>query len=122
MSSGVIDITETVEEARKTFVDYAVAYIFAQAVAVPGLQWLSLPIISTMVKFLIERIVGSLSKSAVMLAFFTNTILRKASQAVDFTDAVKARLALPPTASDEEYRAHEEAQMVAFRRLATVTS
>jgi hypothetical protein len=63
-----------------------------------------------------------LSKSSVMLAFFGNTAIRKASQAKDFTDAAHRKDSLPPTATDAEYEAAEQEEMIAFRNLVMVTT
>ncbi len=112
--SKVIDITNIVENMRETFVSWASAYVFAQAVATPGLTWLNLPIIRTIFKAIINAILNMLTLSAVMGTFFLNTALRKASQAQDYVDALAVKRNLPPTASEAEYEKAEQDEISAF--------
>ncbi len=109
-----IDITDFIEKARQTFVIWAVDYVFAQAMLIPGLQWMALPVVSSLIKLIIERIAIVLSKAAVMQAFFMNTVLRKSSQAKDYIDAVNSKLELPDTATDAEYERAERHEIDAF--------
>ena len=120
--TGTIDITDTVEKLRQAWVDWGVAYVFGLEVAIPGWEWVALPIIADIDKAIIRAVLDSLSKSAEMGIFFLNTAIRKASQAKDFTDAVKAKNDLPTTATDEEYKKAEAAQMLAFRNFVMVSN
>ncbi len=115
MTAPVIDVTDLVENMRSAFVDYGVAYVFGLEVAIPGMEWVSLPIISTVDKEVIREILNLVSKATIMQAFFLNTALRKASQAGDLIAAVKTKLSLPQGASDADYEKAERAQMLAFR-------
>lgn len=120
--TDTIDITDTVESMRQTWVTWAVAFIFAEEAAIPGMEWVALPVISTIDKEILKIILDALSKSAVMLAFFTNTAIRKASQAADYVAALDAKKALPPTATDEEYKNAEKKELVAFRNFVAVSN
>lgn len=118
---NTIDITTVVENMRTSFVAWGVAYVFGLEVAIPGMEWVALPIIAELDKAVVKAILDLLSKSIIMEAFFINTAIRKASQAHDFISAVEARNALPPTASQEEYENAEKNQMAAFRSFVMVT-
>lgn len=115
-----IDITDLVEKTRSTFVDWATLYLFGLEVAVPGLEWVGLPIIQDIDKEIIREILNALSKAAVMQAFFMNTALRKASEAQDFVEAVDLIFSLPEDVSDDVYAKAEAAQMAAFRDFVSV--
>ncbi len=118
--STEIDVTDIVEKARSTFVEWAVLYIFGLEVAIPGMEWVALPIVSTIDKEIIRLILTELSKSAVMGAFFLNTAIRKASEAADYVSAVDAKNSLPDDVSDEDYEKAERDEMAAFVLFATV--
>lgn len=120
--TGTIDITDTVENMRQTWVTWAVAFIFAEEVAIPGMEWVALPIISAIDKEIIKLILDAVSKQAVMLAFFANTAIRKASQAADYTDAIKAKKALPLGATEEEFKHAEKTELLAFRNFVMLSN
>ncbi len=120
--TGTIDITDLVEKTRSSFVSWAVLYLYGMEIAIPGMEWVALPILQDIDKEILKVLLDMLSKSAVMMAFFTNTAIRKASQAKDFTDAVHAKNALPTTATPEEYENAEKAQMAAFRNFVLVSN
>lgn len=120
--TGTIDITNLVETVRSSFVTWGTAFAFSAIVAVPGFQWVGFPVISSLVKSAIEFVLNVISKASVMQAFFMNTAVRKASQAVDFIDAVAAKNNLPPTATDLEYENAEKAEMAAFRNFVLLTN
>lgn len=120
--SGTIDITNVVENLRQVWVSWAVAYVFGLEAAIPGMAWIALPVISDVDKELLKIVFDFVSKSAEMQVFFMNTAIRKASQAKDFTDAVKAKNSLPPTASPQEFADAEKAQILAFRNFVMVTN
>lgn len=120
-NSDTIDITDLVEKTRSSFVDWAVAYLFGLEVAIPGMEWVALPIVSQIDQEVIRIVIDALSKSAEMLAFFTNTVMRKATQSQDFIDAVNYKDSLPANASDEEYAKAEASQMDAFRNFVALT-
>jgi hypothetical protein len=117
-----IDVTDLVEKARSTFVDWGVAYLFAEEVAVPGLEWVALPIIAELDKAAIRLILDGLSRSAVMQAFFLNTALRKATQANDYLDAVRAKEALADDVADADYERAERAEIKAFAEFVAITA
>lgn len=119
---GTIDITDTVEQMRSTFVVWAVSYITGLAVASPNFAWLGLPGIKTVLEKVVKWVAEALAGSAVMGAFFLNTVLRKPAQAVDYVKAVAAKNALPPEASDEEYEKAEIAECLAFDRFISWTN
>lgn len=122
MPSNVIDITDLVEKTRSTFVDWAVLYIFGLEVAVPGLEWVSLPVIKEVDQEIIKLILDALTKSAVMGAFFLNTAIRKASQAQDFVDAVNAIEKLPKDVSQDDFEKARRRQMSAFANFVVLTA
>lgn len=115
-----IDITDLVEKMRIMFVSLETEASFVALSSVAGLQWLQLPIISSIVKKLIEIILNGLSKRTVQQAFFLNTALRKTSQAKDFVDAVN-NLEESHDESDEIYEQLELAKIAAFNKLVRVT-
>lgn len=120
--SGVIDITNLVGSMKSTFVTWASGFVFAEIVAVPGLQWLSLPLINVICKALISTIINILALSTVMEAFFLNTSIRKSSQAQDYVDALTAKQNLPPTTSNGDYEKAEQAEIDAFNSFVVLSN
>lgn len=118
----VIDLTDLVEKTRSAFVDWAVGFIFAEEIAIPGMEWVALPVISDIDRAIIKAVVDALSKAVVMQAFFLNTAIRKADQAQDFADAANALENLPKDASDATYKAAEAQRALAFRNFVMVTN
>jgi hypothetical protein len=122
-NADTVDITDLVEKTRSAFVDWAVAYVYGVEVAIPELgPIIELPVIKEADQEIIRLVVDSLSKSAIMLAFFTNTVLRKATQADDFVKAVNAKFNLPGDASNDDIQKAEAAQMVAFRNFVVLVN
>lgn len=119
---GTIDITDTVESLRSAWVDWGVAYVFGLEVAIPGMEFVALPVIVDVDKFLIHGVLTAISKAEVSLAFFMETAVRKASQAQDLISAVKAKNSMPATSSDVELAAAEQKQMIEFRNFVLVTN
>lgn len=113
--TGTIDITNFVENLRQTWVTWAVAFLYGEEIAIPGMAWVALPVISTIDKDILKLILDFLSKDAVMAAFFVNTAIRKASQAADYVDAINAKKALPSGSTDDQYKNAEIAELAAFR-------
>lgn len=120
-NSDTIDITDLVEQTRSTFVDWGVDYIFALEISAPGMAWLALPVIKDINLYVLRKLLDALTKSAVMQAFFMNTVMRKATQSKDFTDAIEAINKLPGNVTDEEYAKYEAAKLVAFRHFVSLT-
>lgn len=120
--TGEVDITNVVSALESTFVTWAETFIFGEAIATPGLQWLALPIISTIFKWALSGILNLLAGEVVMGAFFLNTAIKNASQAKGYVDAVTAKESLPPTASDADYAIAEQKEIAAFKSLVTLTS
>lgn len=120
--NGTIDITNLVDSLQKSFVDWAVAYVYGLEIAIPGLEWTALPVISALDRALIRAIIDLLATSTVMQAFFVNTAIRKASQAADYVDAVTLKNSLPPTASEIEVQNAEKKAMAAFRNFVMVSN
>lgn len=119
---GTLDITDLVETMRSSFVAWAVTYALTAVVAVPGFQWVGLPVVNLFFKAIVRWIANILTKSAVMEAFFLNTAIRKGAQAKDYIEAVKAKNNLPTTASDDEYEKAERAEILAFNNFVRVTN
>jgi hypothetical protein len=122
VSPGTIDITNVVSAVKDTFVTVAVNALFALAVGTPGLGWLGFPIISGIVRAMMNWGVSNLAGLAEMQAFFENTIIRKAGQAQDYVAAVSVKNALPKNVSDAEYEQAELAEIAAFRNFVKVTN
>jgi hypothetical protein len=120
--TGTIDITNVVESLRTAWVSWAVAYVFGLEVAIPGMAWVALPVISNIDRELLKLAFDFVSKSAEMQVFFLNTAVRKASQAKDFTDTVAKKNALPPSATDQEYADAEKAEILAFRNFVSLSN
>lgn len=120
--TGTIDITDIVDNLKSTFVTWAVGYIYGQEIAVPGLEWVALPIISDLDQAALKAILNFLVESVVMEAFFLNTAIRKASQAQDYVDAITFKKSLPPTASQEIYAKAEAAECLAFRNFVMLSN
>jgi len=121
--TGTIDITNTVESLKSSFITYATKIIMGAEATVPELAWMvTTPIVSSLDEFAIKEVVTVLANSVIMLAFFENTAIRKASQAEDFVAIVTAKNSLPSTASQEDFDNAEKNQMVAFRNFVMVTN
>lgn len=120
--TGTIDITNVVESVASSFETYADNFLFGLIIAQPGMAWLGLPIISSIAKFIIGKVVSALVGDALMQAFFLNTAIRKASQADDYLAAMDAKNALPTTATDKEYYDAESKEMAAFRNFVIITN
>lgn len=116
------DITDVVDKMRESFVTWAVEYAYAMEIATPGLQWVSLPVISALDKALIRYFLNTITRTAVMEAFFLNTAITKSIQARDYVAAVQAKLNLPENCTENEYANAEKAEMVAFRNFVMLTN
>lgn len=116
-----LDVTELANAFQSSFVTAGTDFIYAELLLIPGMQWLSLPIISPLVQAAIHFCLNLLVGWAVMEAFFLETALKKANQAETYLNAVGAKNALPPTASDAEYEKAEQSEMAAFRSLVLVS-
>lgn len=121
MPADTIDITDTVEKMRLTFVEWGVGFVYGQEIAIPGMEWLALPVVSDIDKAIIRMVIEHLSKSVVMGGFFGNTALRKPAEAMDYVAAVNAVDQLSATATDDEYEKLTRAKMDAFRIAVSVT-
>lgn len=117
-----IDITDLVEKVRSSFVTWGTKFIITAASEVPWLSWLGLPIIKPLFEFMLTKILEALSVGIEMQAFFTNTAIKKASQAKDFVNAVEVKNSLPPIATKDEYEKAELNQMAAFRSFVLLDS
>lgn len=117
-----IDITETVEYLKSSWVTWAKAYLFGVIVAIPALGWLAAPVIKLFFGAALDWILNKLANSAEQQAFFMNTVLRKASQASDYTDVMRRKLNFPLDGSDKDYEELEREEMVAFGQLVRVTA
>lgn len=114
-STGTIDITNVVESVRTSWVTYMVAVLMGAEASIPQLAWMvTTPIIDTIDKDALTLAMNVVSKEAVMMAFFVNTAIKKASQAADLVNAVQAKESLPDTASPEEFASAEKNQILAF--------
>lgn len=120
--SDTIDITNLVSSIQSTFVTIATNLVMTAVIAVPGLQWLNLPIIRSIVKASIGWIIGVLANDAMLGAFFLNTAVKSASQAQDYVNAVNAKNNLPQTANKEEYAKAEQAEISAFNSFVRLTN
>lgn len=120
--TGTIDITATVSNLQDSFITWGVAYVFGLEIAIPGMQWVADPIISTLDKAAVKAILTFISKSVIMEGFFINTAIRKASQAEDYISAINVKKSLPTTATDQEYANAESKEMLAFRNFVMVTN
>jgi len=107
---------------ESTFVTWATGAAFTALAAVPGMFWITAPIISTFIQWVFSSIIGWVARQAVMQAFFLDTAIRKASQAGDYQDAVNAADNLPTTATDKEYADAEQAEILAFRNFVLLTN
>lgn len=119
-ATGTIDITNLVDDLRETWVKWAVAFLYGEEIALPGMQWVALPLISDIDREVITLAMEALSKSALMLAEFTNNAVRKASQAQDFTNAKSALANMDP--NDPNYATAEQNEMAAFRNFVMLTN
>lgn len=122
IAQTVIDITDLVEKTRSAFVDWAVAFVYAEEIAIPGMEWVALPVIAEIDRAIIKAIIDALSKAAVMQAFFVNTAIRKAAQAQDFVDASNALDSVPKDAPNDDYKKAELTRAAAFRNFVMVTN
>lgn len=122
LNDGTIDITDTVEKMKETWVLAEKEALMAAILAIPGLGWIAFPIAKVLLGAAVHWTLTFLSNSGLMIAFFTNTVLRKASQAKDFTDAYSNKMNLPPTATDEEYEKAERIQIDKFNNFVRLTN
>lgn len=118
---GTVDITDLVNALESTFITLAVQVAYAAIIAVPGLQWLGLPVISSILNFSLNWIISLLANDAMLAAFFLNTAIVKASQAGDYIQAVENKNNLPPTATKEEYEQAEQAEISSFNALVIIS-
>lgn len=121
-SPGTVDITNLVSTLQSTFVTWATAYVVAQTIAIPYMTWIALPFVNYIYKSLVGWLLGILSNSTVMMAFFMNTAIKKASQAQDYLDAVNAKNSLPNTVTQAQYKQYEQNEISAFNSLVSLTS
>ena len=119
--NGTVDITNVVTTMQSTFVTLALKFLTTAIIATPGMAavW---PFISWFASPILKWLINKLATWAVLQAFFMNTAIRKNAQALDYVNAVAAKGALPPTATDAEYAAAEKAEMQAFTNFVMVTN
>lgn len=110
-----VNIDPTVKKAKATFIAWASQFVFAQLVA--AAPWIAWPVVSWLVKQLVQWIVTKIAESAEMYVFIANSVIKSADQAKDFEKAVEAKNSLDERATEDEIRAAEQAEMDAFRRL-----
>lgn len=120
-TDGTIDITDTVEKMRGTFVTWSIDYLYAAILSVPGLGWLGGFVFKLILNKILDWALTKLSESVVMGAFFENTIVRKNSQAHDYVQAIKFKNNLSPEVGDDEYEKAERAEIAAFDAFVSVT-
>lgn len=116
-----IDITDTIESLRSSFVSWGTVAISTAVFAIPPFEFLDLPIIRDLFLAALKGVLTVLSKEALMEAFFLNTILKKENEAQVYSDVVKAKNNLPGTATRDEVKNAEEKEMDAFRNLVLLT-
>lgn len=122
-TSGTIDITSTVQDMQDTFIKWADDFVYAQLTAVTSLaSVVAIPIVKFFLGWFINWLITKLAGSTVMIAFFGNTAIRKASQAVDYTTAKAAVKNASPNLSDADYEALEDAEILAFNNFVMVTN
>jgi hypothetical protein len=119
--NDTVDITSLVANMQQTFVKAAVAVAYAAIIAVPGLSWLALPILSPILKEALSFVIGLLAKDAMLEAFFMNTAIRNASNAADYVNAVNAKNNLPPTATKQEILEAEQLEISTFNSFVIIT-
>lgn len=119
---GTIDVTNLVETMKETWIITSRELIMTSILAIPGLGIFLTWCVRAFGAQVIEWILRALADSALMLAFFGNTALRKASQAGDYVATVNHKNSLPETATDAEYEAAERMEIDAFNRFVAVTS
>lgn len=112
-----IDITELVERLRNSFVVAQVDAVFASIASITGFGWVTLPVISTLVRAAIGFVIGRVADTLVMHGFFLNTAIRKADQAHEYLEASREKDRQAPTATDEEYERLERVEIDRFRDL-----
>jgi len=120
--SGTVDITNLVNAMQSTFTTWGTNTVFAGLIAVPGLSFLGLPIISSILKAGITWALNYLSNDAILYTFFFNTAIKNASNAADYLTAVNAKNSLPDTATDAEYLEAEQNEMASFKSLVVIGS
>ncbi len=120
-TDGTIDITSTVEMMRSSFVTWAINFLYAAIIAVPGFGWLGGFFFKMVLNKILNWALTELSESVVMGAFFENTIIRKNSQAHDYVQAIKIKNNISPEAGDDEYEKAERAEIAAFDAFVSVT-
>lgn len=116
----IIDITDTVEKMKTTFILSAQEYLIALALTYVGPfgAWL----VKALVRPFLGWVLGRLVEWPLMQAFFLNTAIRKGSQAVDYVEAVDRKHKLPPTASEVEYANAEMEELRTFRDFVLVSN
>jgi len=125
--TGGFDLTDTAEKLCDTFRRWGVNYAMMQIVMVPGLQWLSIPPFSNLLRALIDYTLTLLTSSAEMEALFLAACIQKETEAGHFTQAVNARRRLTEKiskgqkVSNEDLENAETSELEAFRRFVLVS-
>lgn len=101
----------------QSFDAWAAGYVFAELVALPGMSWLGLPLISGLTLVVLEQIITILTRGPVMQGLFAAAAAVKAAEADAYAAAVAARRAVPPAAPKDDHAKAEAAELDAFRRL-----
>ena len=120
--SGTIDLTDLVVKMKSSFIRAAIMLVLAQIAANPALSWLNLPFIRSIVERALEWVLKVLVDSTLMQAFFLNTAIRKAGQAVDYINAINAKNALPESVSEEDYEKAERFEIDMFNNFVRVAN
>lgn len=121
-NTDTVDISDVVSKLQSTFVTWATAYVFGVEIAIPGLEWVALPIISTIDKDLLKEVFILVANAPVMQAFFLNTAIKKASEAQDYIFAIEAKNNLSSSATKEEILNAEKLEMATFRNFVLLTN
>lgn len=116
-----IDITNLVTNMQSTFVTVTSNLAFTAITGVPGLSWLRLPILSSILKSSLSWVLGALANDIMLSAFFLNTAITKASQAQSYVDAVNIKNNLPPDATEADYAKAEQNEIASFNNFVILT-
>lgn len=123
-NDGTIDLTETVDYMKSTFVTWAGNYLVTEMLASAALSWLGplAPFVASFIGRITRWIAEKLSNTSVMYAFFLNTAIRKPAQAKDYVKTVAAKNNLSPEVSDEVYKQAELDECAAFDRFVSLNN
>lgn len=111
----MVDVEEFAGYVKDAVVRFFTDLLYNNLVA--AMPWVAWPVISTVVRWVIESGVTFAATKGGLVAFMINTKIFTAAQARDYVKAVEELAKAPDTIPDDEWEKLEDQANAAFERL-----